>query len=509
MGYSPLAKPLVPLTIQSPGFLGLNTQNSGSVLPPGWATQLDNFIYDDAGRLAARKGSKQLNGTVIPSSPATEAIHEYIDASGNILRIFAADNKIYKEVSGTMTDISGSITTPTADNWQFVNFNGWCIGYQVGHAPVSLTTVGGTFINGGGTQFNGVAGLSAYGRLWTVLNSTLYHSDLLINNFTGGSSGTFDLSKFWPNGMDTAVAIAEFNGYLIVFGQNSTIVYESPDDITFMNIVEGIDGIGCIGRDTVQNVGKDLIFLSNAGLRTLGRTIQEKSMPLTDVSKNVRDDLIVTAKAETKMKSVYNSNDGFYIISMPVAGVSYVFDLKFPNEDGSLKVTKWDFGPDAMFYTQSNAFYMAITDGYLSTYTGFQDEADSAGANGSSYDIDFKGVWNDFGEEVSPMLKILKQVNILAAGTPASSATFKWAVDYSDVFYSVVLAFRQGAVQRYDGGSNWSVDVYSGAGSFESVRGNTSHAGQVVKIGLTATINQLSFALQRVSLLAKIGKIGL
>ena len=62
-----MAKNLAPLTISAPGFLGLNTQQAGSILPPGWATKLDNVIYDDVGRIASRKGSQQLNTTVIPN----------------------------------------------------------------------------------------------------------------------------------------------------------------------------------------------------------------------------------------------------------------------------------------------------------------------------------------------------------------------------------------------------------------------------------------------------------
>ncbi|MHA2069285.1 MAG: hypothetical protein ACXABY_33410, partial [Candidatus Thorarchaeota archaeon] len=246
---------LFPLTIESPGFLGLNSQNAGAVLPVGWASVLENWVWDDVGRLASRKGSQQLNATVVTDSPTIRQAHEYIDASGNKLSIFSADNKIYKEVAGTMTNISGAMTPATADNWQFVNFNGWCVGYQVGHEPILLETVGGTFIDAadfGGpaakTMVNGTAALSAYGRVWTVLGNTLYHTDLLIHNYAGGTSGTFDLAKYWPNGMDEATAIADFNGFLVVFGKNSIIIYENPDDVSNMAIVEGIDGEGCIAR---------------------------------------------------------------------------------------------------------------------------------------------------------------------------------------------------------------------------------------------------------------------
>jgi hypothetical protein len=505
-----MAKDLVPLTIGAPGFLGLNTQQSGSILPPGWATKLTNFVFDDVGRIASREGSQQVNGTVITNTPTVKATHEYIDASGNVLHIVACDNKIYKEVSGTMTDISGTITTPTADNWKFVNFNGWCVGMQASHAPVVLTTTGGTFADSGGTQYNGETVLSAYGRLWTVSGNELKYSDLLLNNFTGGSSGAFDLSKFWPNGMDTATALVDFNGLLIVFGKQSIIIYENADDVSNMAIVEGISGIGCVARDTVQVVGNDVVFLSDSGLRSLSRSIQEESMPMTDISKHVRDSLVADFVDETsiEVKSVYNEIDGFYLISLPTAGKSYYFDLKFPNEDGTWKATTWDIAPTALSFSSANVMYMAVDAGYISKYTGYRDGDSSAGSGGSAYTIDYEGVWNDFGDEVSNYLKILKSVSVLGAGTPSSSVSFKWAVDYEQVFRSRSLTFNSTPPAAY-GTAQYSVDVFAATGSFERVRSNLSVTGQVMIYGITATISGSSFALQRMDVLAKIGRLSL
>jgi hypothetical protein len=141
-----MPKSLVNLSLASPGFLGLNKQASGSILEPGWASELVNAIFDNNGRISSRKGYRN----VFISNPTgtPRAIHEYIDGLGNQVIIFSMNNKIYKDnKDGSFTDISGSITTPTADNWQFTNFNGKCIGFQTGHAPIVLATAGGTFAN--------------------------------------------------------------------------------------------------------------------------------------------------------------------------------------------------------------------------------------------------------------------------------------------------------------------------------------------------------------------------
>ncbi len=313
--------------------------------------------------------------------------------------------------------------------------------------------------------------------------------------------------------MDQAVALADFNGLLVVFGKDSILLYENADDITNMALLEGINNIGCVARDSVQAIGKDLVFMSDSGLRSLSRAIMKDEMPLTDLSVHVRGDLIaeLLAETDTLVSSVYNAIDGFYLLSFPTVGKSWYFDLKYPNEDGSWKVATWDISPTSLYYTSDNVLYCAVTDGYISTYTGYFDESDSDAANGSPYFIDYEGVWNDFSsvsEEVSNYLKILKNVSVLGSGTAASSVSFKWAVDYSQVFNSIALTFNQEAPAAY-GTAQYDINTFAATGDFERVRTPISSAGQVLIYGLTTTINGDAFALQRMDILAKIGRLAI
>jgi hypothetical protein len=503
-----MSKRLIPLTIDGPGMLGLNTQQAGNVLPVGWASKLMNVAYDNVGRVASRKGSRRLTATTIPAP--VKSIHEYIDRSGAKVNIFASDNKIYKEVSGTITDISGSITTPTDDQWKFQNFNGLCVGYQVDHDPILLATVGGTFVDEDGTMRAGSTVLSAYGRTWTVLNSTLYYSDLLIHDYAGGSTGSFDLSNFWPNGMDEAVALADFNGFLIVFGKESIIVYQNADDVTNMAIYEGMDGIGCVARDSVQAVGKDLVFLSSTGLRSLSRSLEAETMPLTDLSAHVRDSLIQAVAVESSgitIKSIYNRDEGFYCLSLPGVGTTYVFDLKFPNQDGTWRVSQWDYAPTALHYTEGLRMLMGTGD-FLTEYRDYLDNNAVSGTGGTTYQLDYEGVWNDFGEEVANAVKIPKNVSVLGSGTSGSDVTFKWAMDYMNTYYSRSLSFNSTVPAQY-GVATYGVSVYGSSGGFERSRSQLSSTGQVMKSGIIVTINSHPFALQRIDVLAKLGKLGI
>ena len=51
-----MAGALKTTSITAPGFMGLNTQDSGVTLESGYATVANNCIIDKYGRLGARKG---------------------------------------------------------------------------------------------------------------------------------------------------------------------------------------------------------------------------------------------------------------------------------------------------------------------------------------------------------------------------------------------------------------------------------------------------------------------
>ena len=359
---------VVNLSVPSPGIFGLNLEKSQTVLDSRWAIEANNLVFDSSGRIGARKGT-QRTGTTTVGAVDIEQVHEYIDSLGVKTVILTANNKIYKKDGTSYTDISGTITTPTANNWKFVNFNGKCVGFQASHAPIVLATASGSFadISLSGTDqpttvVNEVAAIG--GRLFAIDGTNILASDSL--DETTWSLVAIDLKTVWLAGSDVGTALAEFNDHLVIFGEKSIVVYADPWDptaATFIS-VENIGGIGCIARDTVQQVGSDIWFLSNSGVRSLGRTIQEKSMPLRELTKNVRIHLIdhITNETKTKIRSTYSEREGFYLVSFPTEVEVYCLDVKRPLEDGSARVTKW--------LTKCTAL---MTDSLGTTYVGRGD----------------------------------------------------------------------------------------------------------------------------------------
>ncbi len=66
---------LFPINLTAPAFNGLTLESSGSTLGPEWATELDNAVFDQAGRPSARKG--WTSETTSADTPIIMRIFEY------------------------------------------------------------------------------------------------------------------------------------------------------------------------------------------------------------------------------------------------------------------------------------------------------------------------------------------------------------------------------------------------------------------------------------------------
>ena len=302
-----MAQQLQNITVAAPGFFGLNTQDSPIGLNPSYASVADNCVIDQYGRVGARKGFTPVstNGaSLLGSSRGIETVFESLDTSGDKVVFSAGNNKIFSGTT-TLTDITPVGYTPTANNWKIVELSNHVYFFQRDHEYLIYTDETGTGVldthtthahsTGTPPQANEV--LSAYGRLWaadiTGNKHTVYWSDTLLgHHWNGGTSGSLDLTTVWPTGNDEIVALAAHNGFLIIFGKKSIVVYSGAASPATMVLSDTIEGVGCIARDSVQHTGTDVLFLSDSGVRSFGRIIQEKSLPMRDVSKNVRNDLI-------------------------------------------------------------------------------------------------------------------------------------------------------------------------------------------------------------------------
>ena len=506
-----MSQPIQNITISAPGFFGLNTQDSPVGLDPAFAAIADNCIIDKQGRIGTRRGYvyDTTNGaTVLGSSLGIESMFQYTDRSGDIYTLSAGNNAVFTGTT-TLVDVTPALYTPTANNWKSVSFNNHVYMVQRDHEALIGTDAAGSFVLTAHSAATGSLGtmpeanevLAAYGRLWcgdvTGNKYTVYWSDLLNGAaWSGGTSGSIDLTTVWPTGFDEIVSLAAHNGFLIIFGRNSILVYSGAESPSTMVLQDTVVGVGCVARDSVVPTGDDLIFLSSEGVRSFARTIQEKSIPMRDISKNVRNDVLQLLREETlNIKATYSSTEAFYLITFPSSTTVYCFDMRTQLEDGSYRVTTWSGINPLCFHATEDALLLGNTDG-IATYTGFTD-------NGVQYQQRYFSNPLDFG--VSTNLKFLKKFNLTVIGGGNTSATLNWGYDYRTSYSKQVFTFSPSSLAEY-GVGEYGIGEYIASITVNTPKVNATGSGSVVTVGIEAQINGAGISIQKIDIHALIGR---
>jgi len=515
-----MAQQLQNITVAAPGFFGLNTMDSPIGLNPSFAAIADNCVIDQYGRVGARKGwtAVSSNGSsVLGSSRGIETVHEFIDNSGDKVVLSAGNAKVFKGTT-TLTDITPSSYTPTANNWKTVSLNNHVYMFQRGHEPLIGTDESGSFVldtMSGHSHSTGVAPqgnevLAAFGKLWvadvTGNKHTVYWSDTLNGHaWTGGTSGSLDVTLVWPTGFDEITALAAHNGFLIIFGKKSILVYSGADDTVstgVFRLVDTIEGVGCIARDSVQHTGTDIVFLSDSGVRSFGRTVQEKSMPMRDISKNVRNDINKAIFSQTNpIKSIYSEDEAFYLLSFSESSLVYCFDMRGPlDESGAHRVTTWT-GIDPLCFAvlDDGSIYIGKDSGVVK-YTGYVDGA-------ASYQLSYFSNPLDFGSAAN--LKFLKKFNLTLISSPATPVTLNWGYDYTESYTKQAFTFAgtTANIAEYGTSEYNTVAEYTSGTAIQTPKVNSSGSGEVVAIGLEAQINNAEFSIQKIDIHALLGRL--
>jgi len=508
-----MAQKLQSITITAPGFAGINTQDAPLAQDPTFASVADNCIIDKEGRVAARKGYSMVssNGSsVLGSSDGIEAVHQFRDSGGNTKIFSAGNNKVFHGTS-TLTDDTPASYTISANNWKIVNFNDHAYFFQRAHEPLIYTNSVADIekmsahSHATGTPPQGNEVLAAFGRLFVADfatdKSTIYWSDLLNGHaWTGGSTGSIDISKVWPNGYDEIVALAAHNGFLVIFGKDAIVIYEGADSPANMTLSDTISNIGCVSRDAVVSTGKDLIFLDRSGVRSLARTIQEKSSPIGDISKNVNNDVKNLVASETGNISLhYSPKEAFVLVNFPVLQTVYVFDTRFPLQDGSYRATTWSsIAPLCFTNLVDDTIYIGNADG-IAQYDTFTDGT-------GSYQLSYFSHPLAFGD--SSVLKFLKKVNITTFDGAEATVVLNWAYDYSNAYKKQAYTLPANNAAQYNISEFNTTAEYSGSLSLiNRQKINTSGSGAVVSVGVETTVNGKSIAIQQFNIHALLGRI--
>jgi hypothetical protein len=502
---------LQTITLAAPGFWGLNTQDSPLDLDARFASDANNCVIDKKGRMAARKGTELVstNGAaVLGSGVGIEFVDEFIAEDGTKTLFSAGGLGVFTGTT-TLVDETPAGATITANKWQSATLSNKFYMFQSGHTPLVFTAGADlTRVQDEGAYTGTVpqanAVVAAFGRLFVANDvaekSTITWCDLLNGlAWDGGSSGSINLRKHWPSGYDQIEGLAAHNNFLVVFGKKNILIFSGADSPSTMSLHDTISNIGCVARDTIQSDGKEIFYLSASGLRTLGRTIQEKSSPIGDASKNVNDDVKSTYKAETgSIKGHYNQDEGFYILSFQHGVTSYVFDTRYPLEDGSLRATTWNsLVPLSMTRTDAGSLYIG-TSGGVEVYSGYLDRA------ASTYDLAWATHPLSFG--VPGNIKFLKGINVTLDGGSGYQSIVRWAWDYQTQYTTDTITLAVNNVGEY-GIAEYGIAEYSASIAISNEATPASGSGKVLTSGLVTTINDKPFSIQQFEVKATIGRV--
>jgi hypothetical protein len=511
---------LTPLDFVSPGFRGLNTVESGTLMDPSYCTVATNAVIDTSGRLAARNGAQAITTTPISGTPSILEAFEYNQGANTYQQIISWNGGISNNVTAPTNNLGGSVTV-TNGRWFFQNFNNKCIGFQSGQKPIVYTGTGtfATVVESAGTAPSGGIGCAAFGRVWAVGTDlqTIQYSGLLDEtdwSTTDGNAGVIDMHTIWSDGTDQVTAIFAWNASLVVCGNRHIIFFTDGRgsmlgmDPTQAYVFDVLHGTGVISQWTVDFIGEtDVVFLGPNGVQSLLRLTQSRNNPIEALSKYNRDSLLAYVLAETpaNISGCYNNQTGFYILGLPVSGVTYCLDMRRLYMDSANAqcsiTTTWTMAVTACYSNHTTGLFMArANQGTLCEYENYLDE-------GTSYVFTYTSPWMNLGQQVAQRLKMMKRIEVLLYTAGLEVFTVTWATDFG-----TSLGQASQTVPLLGSGGLYGIALY-GIGTYASnVSGiylwkYPAHIrGQYYQIGITTNVTGV-FALQQAQFATKIGRI--
>tara|TARA_R110000803_G_scaffold169968_1_gene233033 strand:- start:322 stop:1182 length:861 start_codon:yes stop_codon:yes gene_type:complete len=284
----------------------------------------------------------------------------------------------------------------------------------------------------------------------------------------------------------------------MIFGRRQILIYSGASTPSTMTLADTVSGIGCFARDSVVVTGGDILFLSDSGVRSFQRTIQEKSAPMRDISANVRDDLVLAVSIEdpTNIRAVYSDKDAFYLLSLPVGNAVYCFDMRQTLQNGSSRATVWNnITPLSMYYTRDKRLLLG-KESYIGVYKLNLD-------NTSSYRLSYYTNFFDFQSPTT--LKLLKKISMTFIGGNGAKASIKYGFDYSSQYLSRNIVLGNINIAEF-GITEYNVGEYTAGVVFDNQKIQASGSGNVLQMGIETVIDGFEISLQKLDCYVKTGR---
>ena len=140
-------------------------------------------------------------------------------------------------------------------------------------------------------------------RLWVVGSDglTSYYSALSYpKDFTGDTAGYIDFRYVLPEA-DELMDICSLMNYLVFFFKNHIVIYAGTDPTSTGDFIiyQMIPDMGIPAANTIVNVGSDIYFLTDRGIKSLNQTLTAGALNVGNMSEAIDIDVINAIAANT------------------------------------------------------------------------------------------------------------------------------------------------------------------------------------------------------------------
>jgi len=170
--------------------------------------------------------------------------------------------------------------------------------------------------------------------------------------------------------------------------------------------------------------------------------------------------------------------------------------MRMPLQDGAARITTWTDQTQTNMFMVQEKLYFTQTNG-LARYGTYRD-------NASFYVMRYFTNYFDFGN--STTLKVLKRIGATVIGGSNQSFTLKAGYDYSDSYISYAVQLDDLTTYEYNV-AEYGLSEYSIGTLVDQVRAPMGGDGNVIQVGLEATIDGESLSIQRLDTYIKAGRI--
>ena len=589
-----MAQPVQQVAIRSPGYQGLNTEQSPINSDPEFALVADNCVVDQIGRLTTRLAfadylsmEDKLNPELIrvkthalsvdPIHGTNREVPIFVYREGQTTEVQflnlipTGDRKSVPVDRGRSLEITGQasygcameidgelrdITLPSGyvedlqtadivdfkDNaFLFAKGKPFCrLDNDQEFVPVDadVKDIDGNKV----TAIDGDIAISAYGRLWvtgvngnyheihysSLLDETQWYDASDVDSETFNDGGIIDVREYWPVEADSIVNIHAHNGLLLVFGRNSILIYAgidtgNPAGEDGLKLQDAISNVGLVRRDAICNVGTDVMFVDESGVRTIGRVVQEKSNPIQEASLNVRREIQEVITQEIGLDPRWSGIKMEYIPSKSIAvmlccglRLAYVFHLNMPSKTGGFKVTRWTncFWNDTTECKMEggDAVYLGGKPGRgLLKYDGYTEHDEDGDINPFIFRYESQALALG-GQSMQTVMP--KSIFFVCMGEKVvGAANALWG------FSDKMVANREFSIEvtgesRYnihqftdDGEGDLAGWYYQGDSFYNGYKINTLGSGKLFRVGLEIKVQGGRYALQEFDINSAVGRL--